>query len=161
MQKKTTLPSGHDLVINHVSYDSAAKLRRAFARELLKVNVQFSESVIPALLTKPEGKDEAERSANRLQNILAALSGTEVNSLKDVLLVLLSSEELEPLVMACAHKWILDGRAVTQELFEAEDLWPDLIPLSIEVAREAVLPFFSRLVLPSSIPEKSKSDALK
>jgi hypothetical protein len=146
MQKKTTLPSGHDLVINHVSFAAASALRRAIARELLKVNVQFSESIIPALLTRD------------VNNITASLSGTEVNTLKEVLLVLLASEELEGLVLDCCKKWVLAGRPVTNEVFEDDELRGDLIPLSVEVAREALLPFFSNLGLPSSTPEKKKDE---
>ena len=144
MQKKTTLPSGHDLVINHVSFAAASALRRAVARELLKVNIQFSESIIPALLSKD------------IENVKASLGGTEVNTLKEALLVLLASEELEPIVFECSKKWLLAGKLVTPDVFEDDELRADLIPLSVEVAREALLPFFSRLGLPSSTPEKKK-----
>ena len=149
MQKKTTLPSGHDLVINHVSFSAASALRRAVARELLKVNIQFSESIVPALLSKD------------IENVKAALGGTEVNTLKNVLLVLLASEDMEPLVFECCKKWVLAGKPVTPEVFEDEDLWGDLIPLTKEVARAALLPFFSSLGFPSSTLEKSRTDAQK
>lgn len=147
IQKKVTLPSGHELTINHVSFASASKLRRLVAAELVKIEVRFSDSIVPALLSK------------NVKNVLAALSGTDINTLKNLLFHLLSSEEIEQAVLACMVKWMIDGEAVKAETFEQDDRRGDLIPCAVEVGRHALLPFFASLESLSSIqsdqPESS------
>ena len=141
MQKKIKLPSGHELTVNHVQYGAAAKLRRLVSAEIVKIDVRFSDSMIPALLSKDR------------ELVLAALSGTEVNTLKNLLFQLLSSEEIEATVIDCMAKWLLDGDAVKAETFEPDDRRGDLIPCAVEVGRYALLPFFENLGLPSSSPQ--------
>lgn len=141
MQKALTLESGAKLVINHVSLASAFKLKRLVSRELLKVNLSFSDAMIPAIMSK-----------NR-NNVIAALSGTEVNSLKDALLSLLGSEEIDEALVDCMLKWTLDGKPIKFETFEPDERRGDLYPCALEVAKEALLPFFSHLGFESSTPE--------
>jgi hypothetical protein len=149
IQTKKKLPSGHELTINHVSLAAASALRRAVARELQKIQVGFSEAMIPALLSQKK------------ENIAAALSGTDLNTLKDLLLGFLASEEIEILVMGCMAKWSLDGEAVTPETFEPDDRRGDFIPCAVEVGRYALLPFFGSLVSPSSSQSNETSAAPK
>lgn len=150
MQKKVTLESGHELVVNKTSFKNASRLRRLVLAELVKVNMQFSEGLIPALLSK-----------NRA-NVIAALSGTEVNTLKNLICLLLSSEEIEAAVFDCMTKWMLEGEAVTAETFESDDRWGDLIPCAVEVGRYVLLPFISSLGLQLSDPsDKTESESPK
>ena len=151
MQKKKKLPSGHELVINSVPYAAAKRLRRLVAAEMVKVDAKFSEGLIPALLVKEiDPKTGAVDEDKRKGNVLAALSGTDLNTVKNFLFQLLASEEIEDAVLDCMEKWMLDGIAVKAETFHPDDRRGDLIPCAVEVGRYALLPFFESLGFSSS-----------
>lgn len=140
MQTKVTLPSGHQLTINVVEYDAAKRLRQLVFAEFIKVHLSVSDGLIPALMSKDRN------------NILAALSGTEINTLKNLFSAFLASDEIEDQVIVCMHKWMLDGVAIKAETFHPDDRRGDLIPCAVEVGRHALLPFFAKLGLPSLSP---------
>ena len=160
MQKKLTLESGHALVINHVPASAAFNLKRVCARECIKVGVKFSEGLIPALLMEPEGATQEEKAARRRLNVIAALSGTDVDTIKNLFLQLIGSEEVDEAILTCASKWMLDGKAVSFESFEPDDFRGDYYPVAVEVAKEALVPLFRSLgsLLPTqSEPRESAS----
>lgn len=156
MQKTLTLPSGAKLVINHVSLTAASNLKRVVARELLKVCLNLSDTLLPTLVSvaMADPTDEKARSQARM-NVLASLGGTEVNSIKDALLSLIGSAEVDAAIMDCMQKWTLDGKGITLETFEPDDRRGDLYPCAVEVGKEALLPFFANLGFGSSSPGSS------
>ena len=159
MQKKLTLESGHALVINHVPASAAFHLKRVVARECAKVGVQFSEGLIPALLLEPEGATKEERDAKKRLNVVAALSGTDLDTIKNLFLQLVGSEEVDEAILSCAGKWMLDGKAVTFETFEPDDFRGDYYPVAVEVAKEALVPLFRSLgsLLPTQSEPKENA----
>lgn len=150
MQKKVKLPSGAELVINDVIYDNAKALKNLVSRKLVSTEVALSDDVLPALL-----------SGDRSQ-VLAALGGSEVNSLKNLFFGLVGDDAIEDAVIRCMERWVLNGEAVKAETFHPKDRRGDLIPCAVEVAKEAVLPFFAHLGSSLSGPaEKQVSDSPK
>lgn len=154
MQNKITLPSGHTLVSNGVSFSHAGRLRRLVAAELLKVNLSFSDGIFVALLAP------ALSPAAKKQRLIAALGGTDANTIKDLFLTLMGSEELESHLFACMAKWHLEGEAVKESVFEADDRREDFLPCAWEVMKVGLLPFFGSLASLSKTlasPEESAS----
>lgn len=147
LQKKLTLPSGHELTINHVPAAAAFHLKRVCANECAKIGIQFSEGIIPALLSMDKG------------NVIAALGGTDVNTLKNLFLQLVGSEEVDRAILGCVGKWMLDGKAITFETFEPDDCRGDYYPMAVEVAKEALVPLFRSLasLLPDLSSQKESS----
>ena len=159
MQKKLTLESGHALVINHVPAAAAFHLKRVCARECINVGVRFSEGLIPALLKEPEGATPEERAAQKRLNVIAALGGTDVDTIKNLFLQIIGSEDVDEAILACAEKWMLDGKAVKFETFEPDDFRGDYYPVAVEVAKEALVPLFRSLgsLLPTQSEPKENA----
>ena len=65
-------------------------------------------------------------------------------------------------ILACAVKWMLDGKPISFETFEAEDCRGDFYPIAVEVAKEAILPLFKSLASLLPAPsETQESDSPK
>ena len=140
MQKKTTLPSGHELVINHVSLEAASSLLQLVATELTGIDKRLSDTILVAILSGDK------------ENLKASLAATDINTFLNIMLRLLGSRQVLEAVIACMEKWVLAGEKVTWARFDPDDFRQDLLPCAKEVGRHALLPFFESLALLSPIP---------
>ena len=138
MLKTHTLPSGTKMGIEIASWGVVGILRRALAKEMKAVDIQLSDSVLGAALSKDP------------RAIMAALGGSDVNGLKNIVMQLLGSQEVEEAVFMCMVKCTLqpEGEAVqkiTAATFEPEARREDFIPAAVEVIRQNLTPFIKSL----------------
>lgn len=123
MQTPITLKSGATLTIGLAPFAVGTRLLRTIARELALVNIDFD------------------------LRSLKDIGSKDINTLKNVLLALLSSEGIEQSVMECAKKCLYNGQGINAETFAAEDSRPDYLPVMVEVVKANLRPFFSGLDL--------------
>jgi hypothetical protein len=140
MKHQTILPSQSTLLITLAPLAAAGKLRRTLAKEFQKVELSLSPAIITAVQTRDTRK------------ILAAFGDAEINCLKDLVMQVLGSEDLENAVFDCLAWCTLNGEKITKATFEPEAARADLLPAAWEVIQVNLLPFFASLISTSSIP---------
>ncbi len=137
------LKSGVKLGLAVAPFSSANKLRKALAAELGAVSLDL---------------DLSKLGANVADLDVAKLPPSALNSLKNVICKLLSSDVIEAAFFECAARCTLDGKKITREIFdENEALRVELIPVAQEVIRANVAPFFASLDLRSLIQSAAPS----
>lgn len=121
------LSSGHKLGLQIAPFKPANKLRKVLAAELLTVdlNLDLSKVSLSMDITKVDGKT--------------------LTTIKNLFCRLLSSDAVEAAFFDCAARCTLDGKKITPELFDDEQLRTDLLPVAQEVIRANVGPFFADL----------------
>ena len=151
MKTTITLKSGHHLVINLASLAAASDLKNAIANDFqARVSLNgVSDSLVFALLTGDRMK------------VLAAIAGSDVNVLWNIVLTLLGSPRIEAAFFECAKTCTLDVKGpvekITRETFEPAEARRDLIPVALEVMKENLSPFFEDLL--SSLPSPESTTA--
>jgi hypothetical protein len=80
----------------------------------------------------------------------AKIAGKDINSIKNAIFQLLSSDALEAVVFQCMERCLYDGQKITRQTFEPEQARGDYLPIAWEVIRFNLSPFFSGLSFPSS-----------
>ena len=89
------------------------------------------------------------RPPERWSSVMAAIAGSDINVLWNVMLTLLGSPRIEAAFFECAKTCTLDVKGpvekITRETFEPAEARRDLIPIALEVMKENLLPFFEDL----------------
>ena len=140
MKEAVTFKSGNRLVVQCAPFAVATALRRAVASELKSVAIDTS------------GVD--------FSNLLG--SGVPLNTLKDLLMQLLSSEKIETAVWECMEKGpaLLNDVKMTRAMFDGpqgEALRADYLNCAMEVALANLTPFFAGLDLSWLTPAKTET----
>jgi hypothetical protein len=133
------LPSGRTLVVSIAPFPAASKLRKIIAAELLKVEINV-------------GKLD-------LNLDIKNLDPRALNTLKNVVCLLLSSDAVEAGFFECAARCTIDGAAIKRDSFDHEQSRQDFIPCAWEVIRANLAPFFASLDLSSLTSAPAKSAA--
>lgn len=135
MNESVTLPSGHQLELGMAPFSVGMKLFKVIANELKGVDVEI------------ESLD------------FAKLAGKDINVLKNAILQLLGSDQLEAALFACMERCLLNGAKITRQSFEPEDMRPDYLPVAWEVMKFNLAPFFRGLNLssPTASPTTAQS----
>jgi hypothetical protein len=129
MQREAiTLKSGHILEVGAPDFGPAKELAKAVTRELLSVDLSLETL--------------------NLQELVA----NNFNGLKNAVLKVASSDEVEKAVFACMTQTLLQGKPINGTTFQPEDMRQDYLPVVWEVMKRALAPFFAGLDWPSSAP---------
>ena len=116
-----TTEAGKQVVINYAGFKDACELKRYIGLELLKVNVDISD-----LLNKE-------------------LDSQSINTLKNLLLTIDSSEEIEKCIFKCLSKSLYDNSRITRELFELDkEAVGEYYNILIACVKENLSPFFEK-----------------
>ena len=126
MKESLTLPSGRELQLGIAPFAVGMKLVKTLAAEAKNVDVEL------------ESLD------------LSKLAGKNLNSIKNLVLQMLSSDALEAALFQCMERCLLDGQKITRQTFEPEDMRQDFFPVAWEVIAFNVAPFAKSLGLSSS-----------
>jgi hypothetical protein len=126
-----TLKSGRKLTVAIAPYSAANKLRKVILAEIAQVDVAAELKIDAKML----GLDVREMSGPALQTV------------KNLICRLLSSDAIEAAFFECAQKSLLDGVKITRETFEPPEARGDMLPVAQEVIRANVAPFFEGLDL--------------
>jgi len=119
------LKSGAVLVVNMAPFSSSNKLLKVIMRELKTVDLE-------------------------LENLdLAKIASQDINTLKNAVCQLLSSDALEQAVFECMGKCTYNGSRIVKDTFEPDDARQDYLPCAWEVIKANLRPFFSGLDLSS------------
>ena len=136
MKDPITLKSGAILTLSLASFGDSNRLLKTVARELAAVN--FDMDVVN----------------------FSALSGKDVNVLKNAIFQVVQSAELELVLKDCMKKCLYNGnRIVLPDTFEPEDARQDYLPVAWEVIKVNLLPFFAGLSLSSLTSGSPPSNA--
>ena len=130
METEITLKSGAMLELKTASFSAGMKLFKAIAAELKGVDVDLG------------GLD------------LKEVGSKDINSLKNVILQLLASEQIEAAFFECAKKSLHNGQSIVRQTFEPETARGDYLPVVWEVVKFNIAPFFSGLDLSSLTKSK-------
>jgi hypothetical protein len=142
-KNQTTLPSGRTLVVNVAPFATANKLRKVLLAELRQVDVNLGDNI---------GK--------LLSLDISEMSGTALNSIKNVVCQLLASDVVEQSVFECLGRCTIDGGAVKRETaFEPIETRGDYLPAAWEVVKANASPFFAGIDLSSLTARKAGTDA--
>lgn len=144
---KKTLASGATLEITRSPFVISHKLFKTVVRELkegvdLKIGLKEGQSL--SKLTDMDLSDEA------------------INTVKDAILTLLSSEEIEAVLWECMPRVTYNNQKITRELFDDEKAVVDYLEIVKEVAIFNLTPFGKSLasLFPGKLGRKFTS-ALK
>ena len=117
--------NGKKIVINCSSMKTVKKLRKALAKELLKVNIDVGN---PASLKELNGTF---KDTNKWLNIF-----------KEILLGLETSEEFDEVISECLRDCTYDNIMITEDLFDnKEEARADYDRIVMEVVKENLRPF--------------------
>jgi hypothetical protein len=122
-----TLDSGAKIEIQIASFERSHRLFKAVTKEI--------ESVKIALGLKGELKD--------ILNL--EISDETLNTLKDIVARLISSDTVEAALWDCMATVLYNGKKVTRDLFEDIDARKDFLVLMKEVMVYNLAPFFQNL----------------
>lgn len=123
-----TLKSGATIEVTLGSFSEGHRLFKAVMRELEKVNIEF------------------ESKGKNLGEIFNGEIGDKfLNTLKNLIARLVSSDEVEAALWPCMNRGKYEGKAIRSELFENEDIRGDYIEISKEVLWFNLLPFCKNL----------------
>lgn len=134
------LKNGHKVGVAIAPFRPANALRKALAAEMATVTIDI---------------DIAKLS---LDMDISKLDAKGLNTIKNVFCKLLSSDVIEKAMFDCAASCTLEGKKVTPDLFNDEELRADFIPVAQEVIKANVPLFFENLDLKSLISAAPKSD---
>ena len=116
-----TTETGKQVIINYAGFKDACELKRHIGLELLKVNVDISD-----LLNKE-------------------LDSQSINTLKNLILTIDSSEEIEKCIFKCLSKSLYDNSRITRELFELDkEAVSEYYNILIACVKENLSPFFEK-----------------
>lgn len=138
------LKSGAKVEMEIASLSESAALRRSMAAEIVKADIMID-------LQKLDLKTISQ----------ADLAGDVFNSIKNVLLVLVSSETVERQLFVCMRRCRYNDVKITAETFEPKEARGDFLPIALEVIKINVLPFFAGLDWKSLIPSKTEAPVQK
>lgn len=154
MADQVDLKSGRTLIVSIAPFDPANNLRKALLAEIRAVNMTID---IKRLL----------KSKMSLDMEIADVPPEAINIIKDVVLELLTSDEVEKCVWECAAKCTIDGRKVAKGTltepgsFDAKEHRGDYLLVAWEVIKANVGPFFGSLDLRSWIASALQSSSPK
>ena len=129
------LKSGASLAVTIAPYAAGKHLLKVVAREL--AGIQFDLD---------------------LDNI-DDISGKDVNVLKNVAFQLIQSDAVEAALAKCMEKCVYNGERIVATTFEPAEARPDYLPVSWEVMKANLGPFFKGLGLSFMGSERPKSTA--
>jgi len=114
-----TTESDKQVVINYAGFKDACELKRQIGLELLKVNINISD-----LINKE-------------------LDSQSINTLKNLILVIDSSEAIQKTIFKCLSKSLYDNTRITENLFEIDkEAVEEYYNIVIACVRENLSPFF-------------------
>lgn len=120
---------GKRVVINPAPFKVVKRLRKTFANELLKVNIDIGNA----------------QSLEELKNVYS--ENKLLNILKNVLLGLEVSEEFEDVIFECLQECTYDNITITSDLFDDKpELRQDYDRIVLEVVKENLNPFIKGVV---------------
>ena len=142
IRETVTFKSGNRLQVQCAPFAVASALRRAVASELKAVAIDTSSIDFTNL----------------------AVSGVPLNTLKDLLMQILSSEKIENAIWDCMEKGpvLLNDAKMNRTMFDGptgEPLRVDYINSAMEVALANLTPFFAGLDLSWLMPAKTETPA--
>jgi hypothetical protein len=129
---KKTMPSGAELEIALAPFQDAKTLCKKVARELKTI--------------KMDGKEEIFDDKMNINPML----------IKDALLTVIDSEEIEEAISVCMKRCTYKGVRIDKDSFDSEESRGDYFQVCYEVAKENLLPFMKGLFaqLEIKFPEK-------
>ena len=115
--------NGEELLISIGSFQEGMALFKAVARALKGNKINLPESVA------------------------ADLSGNQIGSILDLLLSVISDDEIEKCLFDCAKRCVIgkDREKVDQDYFDKAENRQNYIPIMLEVAKTNLAPFFQGL----------------
>jgi hypothetical protein len=129
---KKTLESGAVLELSICSFKEGTNLMKAVAKELKTTTIAF-------------GVKDAKNFGDLFKNI----TDDSMNTLKNLVVGLLSSEEIEAALWPCMERGTYTfnnlTRKINSDLFEDEKVRADYLPILKEVLVFSLAPFFSSL----------------
>lgn len=155
LKTTTTLPGGSVLACDIAPWGVAARLRWQLAVELKKVNLDLSAQVVQGLLL---ALAETDKSKAKVQ-VLSAIGGEDVNTVKNLALQLIGSPDLEAIIFECLLRCTLNNVKITPEVFESEDARGDYYDAALEVLKTNIVPFFRKRLSTLKIPSKTATAA--
>lgn len=123
---KKDLPSGAILEASMCSFEEGTKLFKAVVFEMESINLDFGNADL---------KQMFEQEVN---------SGM-INTLKNIIARLISSERVEECLWQCMKRSRIDNQHITKELFEKVELRGDYVVLLKEILIFNLSPFFKSL----------------
>jgi hypothetical protein len=138
----STLASGSSLACDIAPWQVAARLRWQLAAELKKVNLDFTAGIVQALLIAAAEPDKSKAKSQ----VLAAIGGEDLNTVKNLMLQLVGSPDLEGIIFECLSRCTLNNVKITMETFESEGARADFYEAALEVLKTNITPFFGRLL---------------
>lgn len=138
---KKTLPSGAELDITRAPFVTGHKLFKTVVREF-KNNVQIKLGIKDGQSISDLAKME--------------LSDDAINTVKDSLFTILSSDDVESVLWECMDRVRYNGKKVDRVLFDDENIQEDFFVIFKEVAVYNLIPFGRGLesLFPSALVQR-------
>ena len=116
-----TTKSGKQVIINYAGFKDACELKRQIGLELLKVNINISD-----LINKE-------------------LDSQSINTVKNLILAIDSSETIQKTVFKCLSRSLYDNSKINENLFEIDkEAVEEYYDIVISCVRENLSPFFGK-----------------
>ena len=135
MPEKLSLKSGATLELQLASFAEAMRLFKTIANELKAVDIEL------------DGLS------------LEKIKGTNINGIKNAVLQLIGSDAIETAVAKCMVRCLYNGQKIGPQTFETIEARADYLPVSWEVVKFNMAPFFANLDLSSLGSEKATGNA--
>lgn len=144
---KMTLNSGAVLDITRSPFTISHKLFKTVLKEMRNVNLRL-------------GLKDGQTLGNLAQ---LELTDDALNTAKDGIVTLLSSQEIEDVLWECMPRVLYNNKKITKELFDDEKACEDYIPIAKEVLGFNLLPFRKSLesLFPNLRLEQKSTEDLK
>ncbi len=143
MNESITLKSGRSLMLGIAPFAIGTKLFKTVLAELRTVNLEVQKLDITADLN------------------LSKMDPKMLNTVKDVICELASSDQVEAIVFDCFARCTLDGKKIDRSTFEPEDARQDYLQAAWEVIKFNLAPFFRGLDLSSLTSARPTEPAQK
>lgn len=140
-----TLKSGKELRLAFAGLTLASKLKRVIQKELIKIDIKL-----------PSIDGDIKASDIKKINVNSDL----INSLKNALFIIDSSEELQDVVFECLSKSTYDKERITKELFDNEDAISDYYEILWRCIEKNLSPFFRNHLTSLDVLTKITGDIL-
>ncbi len=120
------LASGARLIITRADFEVCDRLLIAITRELKEVNIDIGlkSGTLEDFLNMNIDRDGA------------------LNTLKNVVMQLVSSKEIRPILWECMERAVYDGKKIDRNTFQDEKAIGDYLTVAKEVVIANIAPFF-------------------
>lgn len=143
--REFTTKSGANVVIFFAGFKQASSLKNAVSRELLKINIDL-------------GKLNKETIGSLLES---DVTPEFLNSCKNVLLILDSSETVEKALFDCLIRCTYNGEKITRDTFEDFEAVSDYYEIAFNCLKDNLFPFFKNQISLLGILKKAKNSDIQ